>query len=478
MGMSNSLYWFDYETFGTSPAWDRPVQFAGRRTDLNLQPIGKPLEIYCKQAVDYIPNPIAALVTGITPQLANERGVPEYQFIEKILSEIGADGTCSAGYNNVRFDDEFTRFTAFRNFHDAYEHEWKNDNSRWDLLDVVRLTRALRPEGIEWPVDESGNAVNKLELITQANGLTHSKAHDAMSDVDATIDVARLIKVTQPKLYDYAFNHRDKHSLAQILNVATRNPCIQISGMIPGEHGHAAVVIPVARHPVNPNGVIVLDCRSDPAALAELSEEEITQRVFTRDVDLKTERLHLRVIHINKCPVVVPLGTMRPVDAERLGIDLPKQLERVEQFKALYSNELSEKVRRAMTRQFESTLDDVDGSLYGGNFFSRDDKQRFEHIRAANGEGLSKHIGFFDDARLDEMLFRYKARNFPQSLSNEESIRWNEFCANRLNNVEAPWLDFDSFDQLMKEADWSNDAQLQKALNEYVADIKARFATS
>ncbi|MEE9334019.1 MAG: exodeoxyribonuclease I [Granulosicoccaceae bacterium] len=474
--MSDSLYWFDYETFGTSPAWDRPVQFAGRRTDLNLEPIGKPIEIYCQQSVDYLPNPIAALVTGITPQLANEKGVPEYQFIEKILSEIGADGTCSVGYNNVRFDDEFTRFTAFRNFYDAYEHEWKSNNSRWDLLDVVRLTRALRPDGIEWPIDENGKAVNKLELITTANGLTHSQAHDAMSDVDATIDVARLIKRTQPKLYDYAFNHRDKHSLAQILNVATRNPCVQISGMIPSEHGHAAIVIPVARHPVNPNGVIVLDCRSDPAALTQLSEDEIVQRVFTRDATLKAERLNLRVIHINKCPVVVPLSTMREQDAERLGIDLPKQLQRVKQFEALYNNELSEKVRRAMTRTFDYTCNDVDGSLYGGKFFSRDDKQRFEHIRAAAGEGLSKHIGHFDDPRLDEMLFRYKARNYPQLLSNEESIRWNEFCGSRLNNIDAQWLDLDSFDQLMKETDWSNNTPLQKALNEYAGQLRARFS--
>lgn len=474
--MSDSLYWFDYETFGTSPAWDRPVQFAGRRTNLNLEPIGKPMTIYCQQAVDYLPNPIAALVTGITPQLANEKGLPEYQFIEKILAEIGADGTCSAGYNNVRFDDEFTRFTAFRNFHDAYEHEWKNGNSRWDLLDVVRLTRALRPDGIEWPVDENGKAVNRLELITKANELTHSQAHDAMSDVEATIDVARLIKRTQPQLYEYAFNHRDKHSIAQLLNVATRKACIQISGMVPAEHGHAAVVVPIARHPVNPNGVIVLDLRSDPTALADLSCEEIVQRVFTRDAELTTERLHLRTIHINKCPVVVPLGTMRPQDADRLGIDITQQLQRRDQFEALYSTDITEKVCRAMTRTFDATTDDVDGSLYGGKFFSREDKQRFEHIRAASGEGLNKHFGYFEDTRLDEMLFRYKARNFPQSLSNEESIRWNEFCANKLNNVDAPWLDLDGFDQLMADADWSKNASLQQALNEYVEQLRTRFS--
>jgi len=473
MAKSDSLYWFDYETFGTSPAWDRPVQFAGRRTDLELNPIGKPLMIYCQQAADYLPNPIAAKVTGITPQLVNEKGLPEYQFIEQILAQIGADGTCSAGYNNIRFDDEFTRYTAYRNFHDAYEHEWKNGNSRWDLLDVVRLTRALRPDGIEWPVDETGKPVNKLELLTQANGLSHSQAHDAMSDVDATIDVARLIKQQQPQLYNYAFNHRDKQSIAELLNVATRKPCVHISGMIPSEHAHAAVIIPVARHPINPNGVIVLDLRSDPRLLADLTAEQITERVFTPEAERTEERLHLRTITINKCPVVVPLGTLRPEDAQRIGIDLDTQMQRIEQFKTLYTNDIAEKVRKAMTRTFEPLSDDVDNSLYGGNFFGREDKQRFEHIRAAKGEGLNKHIGHFDDARLDEMLFRYKARNFPLSLTNEETILWKEFCAARLNNAEAPWLDLASFDVLMSETDWSDDSQLKAALLDYASQLRS-----
>jgi exodeoxyribonuclease-1 len=469
--MSDSLYWFDYETFGTSPSWDRPVQFAGRRTDLNLQAIGEPMEIYCQQAGDYLPNPIAARVTGITPQTANDKGLPEYQFIKRILAEVGADGTCSVGYNNIRFDDEFTRFTAFRNFHDAYEHEWKNQNSRWDLLDVVRLTRALRPDGINWPVDENGKASNKLELITQANGLTHSQAHDAMSDVDATIDVARLIKQKQPKLYDFAFAHRDKHSLAQMLNVTERRACVQISGMIPADTGHAAIIVPVARHPVNPNGVIVLDLRTDPNALAELDEEAIRQRVFTKDSDLTDERLHLRTIHTNKCPVVVPLGSLRPEDASRLGIELDKQLKHREQFEAIYTKKLVEKIGSAMSRTFNNDIDDVDNSLYSGAFFNREDKERLQKIRKSQGKDLSKHEGYFDDERLDEMLFRYKARNFPASLSNEESVRWTEFCTAKLKSEDTPWLNFSQFDEIMAELDWTQDPQLEKQLREYAASI-------
>ncbi len=469
--MSDSLYWFDYETFGTSPAWDRPVQFAGRRTDLNLQPIGKPMEIYCKQASDYLPNPVAARVTGITPQLANEKGLPEYQFIKKILAEVGADGTCSVGYNNIRFDDEFTRFTAFRNFHDAYEHEWKNQNSRWDLLDVVRLTRALRPDGINWPVDENGKAVNKLELITQANGLTHSQAHDAMSDVDATIDVARLIKQNQPKLYDFAFTHRDKHSIAQMLNVSQRKACIQISGMISSEYSHAAIIVPVARHPINPNGVIVLDLRTDPTELADLDEEAIRERVFTKESDMSEARLHLRTIHINKCPVIVPLNTLRAEDADRIGINLDNQLTNRDQLDAVYTNELAEKIRRAMSRSYENVIEDVDNSLYSGAFFNREDKDRFKQIRESNGDNLDKHIGYFNDERLDEMLFRYKARNFPDTLSNEESVHWNELCINRLKSNDTPWLNFFQFDEIMAELDWSQEPLLEKQLRDYADSI-------
>ena len=105
-----TLYWHDYETFGLDPRYDRPSQFAGVRTDEDLNIIGEPLMVYCKPADDFLPQPQACLVTGITPQEAAEKGVNEVEFIKLIHQELSADNTCGVGYNSLNFDDEFTRF--------------------------------------------------------------------------------------------------------------------------------------------------------------------------------------------------------------------------------------------------------------------------------------------------------------------------------------------------------------------------------
>jgi len=293
-----TFYWFDYETFGISPAWDKPAQFAGQRTTIDLQPIGEPIILYCTPPEDYLPNPHACRVTQMHPEDIAKRGVNEAEFIKQVLAELGKPGTCSVGYNNIRFDDEFTRHTLFRNFYDAYQYEWKDNNSRWDLLDIVRLARALRPDGINWPVLEDGTASNKLELLSVANNIEHAHAHDALSDVEATIGMARLLQEKQPKLDKYAFENRGKKAVQTMLNYQQRQPCIHVSGMVPGMFGHTSIVVPLARHPINQNGVIVLDLRTDPAELFDLNAEQIAARVFGSADELgDKERLNLRTIH-------------------------------------------------------------------------------------------------------------------------------------------------------------------------------------
>ena len=432
-----SFYWFDYETFGTHPAWDRPCQFAGVRTDKDLNVIGEPLVIFCKQAIDSLPHPGACRVTGITPDQANGAGLVEAEFIRQILDEIGKPGTCSVGYNSIRFDDEFTRHTLFRNFHDPYEQEWKDGNSRWDLLDVVRLTRALRPAGIEWPTNEDGSATNRLEHLSVANGIEHSNAHDAMSDVWATIGIARLIRDTQPRLFDYAFDHRSKQSVGQILNTRERKPCLQISGMIPGNQHHIAPVLPLVQHPDNSNSIIVLDLSQDPSALAGLSADEISRRLYqvadTR-VDGDPPRPGLRTVQINKCPVLVPMATLRYEDAQRLQIDQDLISSHLEKARLLFEQDTLDTIKTAMSRHWSDEPVDVDGSLYSGSFLSQSDKQRLKAVRDCEPEKIADHTGFFDDTRLDEMVWRYQARNYPESLDEEQTTRWLEESYERLTD--------------------------------------------
>ncbi|MFK7993713.1 MAG: exodeoxyribonuclease I [Granulosicoccus sp.] len=467
-----SFYWFDYETFGTHPAWDRPCQFAGVRTDMELNEIDEPMVIYCRQSMDYLPNPIACKVTGLTPQHVNTEGLSENVFIQRIVEQIGRPETCSLGYNSIRFDDEFTRHTLFRNFFDPYEHEYRNGSSRWDLLDIVRLTRALRPDGISWPVNEDGSPSNRLEHLSEKNGIEHGHAHDALSDVRATIDMARLIRRVQPRLFDYAYQHRSKQSVAQQLSTSNAQISLLISGTIPSHRSHIAAILPLVTLPDNRNSVIVLDLEQDPSELLNMDSEDIAQRVFSRPANDCNEptpyRPGLRTVQINKYPVVVPLKTMRPNDAERLGIDLQRIEKHADLARRLHDPDRQQKIISAMTRTWPETSTDVEGSLYSGSFLSQSDKQRATQLRQSGSVSLNDISGHFEDRRLIELAWRYQARNYPDSLDAEQRLNWKEHCRTKLNDASAPWLTFEQFDREIAATSWSeNESALKQALIDY-----------
>lgn len=432
--MTSSIYWHDYETFGIDPRYDRPSQFAGIRTDEELNIISDPLTLYCKPADDCLPDPGACLVTGITPQKALADGVDEAEFIAAIHHEFSVPGTCIAGYNNIRFDDEFTRNTLYRNFYNAYAHEWQHGNSRWDIIDTVRLTRALRPDGINWP-EQDGRPSIRLELLTKANNIQHEAAHDAMSDVYATIAVAKLIKEKQPRLYNYIYNLRKKTEVSKLINLRTREAILHVSSRYSAERGAIAMVMPICQHPVNKNGFIVYDLDVHPEDFFEADTEEMAARLYTPAAELPEgiKRIPLKQIHINKCPVIVPLKTMDSSAAQRLHIDV----ERCQQHRELilqHIEEFAAKTSAIFQHSDFPEVSDPDGQLYSGGFFSRDDSQRIDTIRNTQASKLAELELNFDDKRLDEMLFRYRARNYPVTLSTEEHKRWHDYRHDKFNN--------------------------------------------
>jgi exodeoxyribonuclease I len=430
-----TLYWHDYETWGEVPAQDRPSQFAGIRTDEDLNVIGEPLMIYCKPSDDLLPKPEACLVTGLTPQVALAEGLPEPEFIAAIHAELSQPGTCSVGYNTIRFDDEVTRYTLYRNFYDPYEREWRNGNSRWDIIDMVRLTKALRPEGIEWPLREDGMPSFKLEHLTVANGLSHEAAHDALSDVHATIAVAKLIKDKQPQLYNYVFNLRAKRKVAELIDILNRKPLLHISSMFPAENGCAAVVSPLAMHPTNSNGVIVFNLSEDPTPLFELSAEQIRERMFTRTEDLPegVSRIPLKVVHLNKCPVLTTVKLLDPASQERLHIDMSVC---EKHWKMLSQVDLRQKLQQVFSESNFEPSPDPEQQLYGG-FLNDADKATCEAVRRATPEQLAQQTFAFHDNRLGELLFRYRARHHSDSLNDAERQQWQQFRHARLTDPAA-----------------------------------------
>lgn len=427
-----SLFWHDYETFGGDPRRDRPCQFAGVRTDLDLNLIGDPLRLFCQPAPDFLPDPTSCRITGIGPRRALREGVSEAQFCERILGEFREAGTCALGYNSLRFDDEVSRHLFYRCLHDPYEREWKNGNSRWDLIDLVRMTQALRPEGLVWPVREDGLPSFRLELLSAANGIAHESAHDAMSDVYATIALARLIKQKQPRLYDFYFTLRDKHRVLALLDLAQHTPLVHISQRFPAERGCIGIVLPLCKHPVNNNGIIVVDLLRDPSAWLQLDAAAIVERLYTRSEDLapEDERIGLKTVHINRSPALAPLSVLSTAVQARYRFDLALVEQRRQQI--LAQPLLLATLREVFSSEAPPSASDPDLLLYSGGFFSDADRRVMQQVHSLPPAKLRELQRRFQDPRLPELLFRYRARNHPSTLDAAEQQRWREHCARRL----------------------------------------------
>ena len=434
MGFSGpTIYWHDYETFGVSPSTDRPSQFAGVRTTLDLEVVGDPLMIYCQPVPDMLPAPDACLVTGITPQYALREGIPEPEFIAQIQAELSRPQTCGAGYNSLRFDDEVTRYTLYRNFYDPYAREWQNGNSRWDIIDMVRLVYALRPESMAWPEREPGIASFKLELLSQINGLQHEAAHDALSDVDATIRLARHIKSREPRLYEYCWSLRNKRQVASKIDLRTKKPLLHISSKIQASRGCTTIVMPLCMHPKNKNAVICIDLQLDEKPLFELNGEQIRKRLYTAVNQLEEgeERIPLKAIHMNRCPIVLPVQMLDPENAKRLQIDVRLAEVRWQRYlddiRRPGHGNLIEKAKFAFAGEFEGgpAGGDSDSALYQG-FVPDADRRLADLVLEASPQELAGQSFQFRDERMTQLLFRYRARHFPDGLNEREQALWLE----------------------------------------------------
>jgi exodeoxyribonuclease-1 len=427
--MAQSFFWYDLETSGISPREARIMQFAGQRTDMDLNLLGEPVNVLVKLGEDILPDPDAIFVTGITPQSTLQDGLTEVEFLKVFLEEVATPDTIFVGFNTVRFDDEFIRFLLYRNYHDAYEWQYKDGKSRWDMLDLVRMTRALRPDGIKWPVAEDGSATNRLELLTSLNGLDHENAHDALADVLASIDFAKLVQQKQPKLFDYLLKLRGKNDVKKF--VETNQTFIYTSSKFSSETEKTAVVRLL--HHDDGKGGIVYDLRHDPAEFLELSPEELVERWRYNKDPGAPARLPVKTMKYNRCPALSPTGILSDkgvqerlkVTPEIVNMNLAKLSARpdfvanVVKARDLMDDERGE--------QWSKEKPAPEAALYDGGFFDDNDKKLMSVVRAADPSRLGEVAGDFHDVRLRDMLPRYKARNFPDRLTDEERAEWEKY---------------------------------------------------
>jgi len=430
--MTKTFFFYDLETSGLNAREARVMQFAGIRTDLDLKQIGEPVNILVRLDEDVLPSPEAIMVTGITPQQTVEEGYTEAEFARMLTDEIFTPDTIAVGFNNIRFDDEFVRHLFWRNFFDPYEWSWKEGRSRWDLLDVVRMTRALRPEGIKWPVDEKGVATNRLELISKVNGLDHVKAHDALSDVEALIAVTKLIRDKQPQLYEYLLKIRDKNEVKKLVNLDYKQPFVYVSGRFDADFNKATVAFPLTS---GKNGnVVIYDLRYDPTPFINLSTNELAAKLYAKWEDRQADgfvKLPVKELQYNRAPAVAPMGVLAQGDGwKKIKLDEAT----IEKHKTilLSAPDFAENIRSVFENREEfKKSTDPEAQLYDG-FVSDGDRMRIETVRNSKQNELADFHPNFNDERLDPLLLHYKARNFPKSLSEEEAIVWEKWRSDRI----------------------------------------------
>ena len=447
-----SFYFYDLETWGADPKKDRIAQFAGVRTNLNLEPLAAADMAYCQLAPDYLPAPEAVLITGITPQKCQKVGLTEVEFIQRLHQQLAEPGTCVVGYNNIRFDDEMVRHTLFRNYIDPYAREWQHGNSRWDLIDVVRACYALRPDGIQWPLKDDGSPSFRLEDLCKANSIEHVQAHDASSDVYATIALAALIRSAQPRLFDYLYQHRQKQPLSALIDVAGLTPLLHVSSKFPALQGCCSWVVPLAYHPTNKNAVICFNLQQDPRFLLEMDVEEIRRRLYAKSIDLAADELRpaLKLVHLNKSPVLAPAKTLSAARATELGIDRTSCLQHLEVIRQNQQtlSALFQEVYRQTDLPEQSQNPDY--SLYQG-FLSDHDRRLLPQVHSLSPQALALNPPVFQDDRLNSLMFRFRARNFPETLTHQELEQWQRFCKDKLQfGIEQPARTIDEFMLLLE----------------------------
>lgn len=433
--MTKTFFFYDLETSGLSARDDRIMQFAGQRTDMDFNPIGEPVNELIRLSDDTLPNPEALFVTGITPQQTVADGYSEAEFARMVVNDIFTPDTIAVGFNSIRFDDEFMRHFLWRNFHDPYEWSWKDGRSRWDILDVVRMTRALRPEGIEWPVTDDGKATNRLELLTKLNGVDHYKAHDALSDVMATIEVAKLIHSKQPQLFEYLFKLRDKREVMKLVNLDDKRPFVYTSGRYDAEHDKTTVAFPLTS---GRNGnVVVYDLRYDPTPLINLDQKQLAARMYATWEERKADafvKIPVKELQYNRAPAVAPLGVLEQEDGwSKIHLDVAT----IENHKKILINapHFAENIRSVLEGRPEfKKSTDPEAQLYDG-FVGDKDKIRIETVRNASENELADFHPQFDDERLAPLLLHYKARNYPQALSEGEVHEWELWRSTRITTA-------------------------------------------
>lgn len=429
------ILWYDYETSGRDPAADRVIQMGWQLTDPAMEPLSDPDAQLVRLPDDVLPSPGALLVHQIAPEVHQRDGITEAELAVK-LDQLIAPKTLVGGYNSRRFDDRFTQHIFYRCLFDPYRWQFSDGRGRFDLYPVVLVFYVMAPEAIHWPEDADGRPRFKLDRIGPLNQLDVGiqRAHDAGSDVMMTARLARTLALHYPDLFADCLRMIDKHHVTDVIRGSGRTEgLLEVTAFGGWESGYTRDLWIPFRVSERSNDYVAFDLNHDPesvlAGLQELTEKPLEATELSRAL----RALGVHTIRTNSQPMLFRRDLLdaevtrrlsefgRDVDQQNSHRDLWHHIQESPAFKQLYQLVIS-----LIAPSDEPTADDVDLMLYGGAFLSDHDKALLADCPRLDAEKLKSYTPAFEDARYPELVFRYRARNFPGSLNPGEWRRWQQ----------------------------------------------------
>lgn len=498
--MEKDFCWYDTETSGIDPDNDQIYQSAMVKTDsdLNVKDDSK-RNLICRTRLDVVPHPKAFLTHKIDVDLLKSEGDSEFVHARKIQNEFmgSPNGTIICGYNTISFDDEMVRKMFYRSMKNPYEHEWKDGNGRFDLFHVVQAVRAFRPEILKWRTKEDGSYSMRLEHLSADNGIEHESAHDAVSDVLATIGVAKLIKERRPTLWKFCLERMNKQSNQKMLS--DQRPLYHVSTLHGGVNANGTLILPLIMDRQNKNKFICLNLRHDPTALMNMSIEEIKHFLFSKKKDLAENSpiVGLLGVHVNKQPIIaapqIDPKTQKPIYsktvAERFNIDIEKSLGYADKFMSDPNlPKLLARIQMALVSDLKEP-EDAYSQLYSGGFMDPNTNRMRSslHNRADDGTSFAienanvaeRALSTTDAVRQYDLILRTKWLNFYDRIMNTDNFSFAElsdfvdYLEDRLYKGLNGSLTIDQFNDeckiaMMEEAYSSEDKAMIAKLKDHV----------
>jgi exodeoxyribonuclease-1 len=459
------VLFYDLETFGLRPGADRIAEFAGILTDDELSLRDQPWEHRCLPPPDMLASPGACLTTGITPQMAQQTGLPEPDFARTLNGRFQREPrTLIVGYNNASFDDEFIRHLFYRTFLDPYEWHWVNGNRRLDMFAVIPAVFDFQRDALVWPRADDGRPDFRLEALSAANDAESGTSHEALADTFALRNVCNAIRVHAPEVWERLPDLVSKNSVEQTLRRAfaaytstERASADSVSGLeaatvafsagyLKRENRSSTLCAVVGREAGPAGAWWLVDLAADPEQLLAFEPEVVAARRFaTGDPERERFRTLIR-LNPRRLPVLFPaeerhretlydhgIARSTVADAWRIWVQ-PESRAWLARYVAAVAV-ANESSRSTVHR-------DVDEQLYDA-LPHADDRRHVAALAHASTREIGTYLRAetFTDPRYRELAQRFFGRYLPTWLSSAEREQFRHGARARIDVAafDAAW---------------------------------------